>query len=69
MYRKKLDTSIWWELFDSKTSKCYYYNPTSEKTVWKKPCNEDIIPLAKLQVGKRPIEIKLKFSSDLKRFT
>ena len=48
---KKTDNNQWWELFDSNTSRFYYYNATSQKTVWHRPHNCDIIPLAKLQVG------------------
>lgn len=48
--RKKTDNNQWWELFDQNTSRFYYYNATSQKTVWHRPQNCDIIPLAKLQV-------------------
>jgi len=41
----------WWELYDNKTSRYYYYNAGSQKTVWHRPQNGDIIPLAKLQVS------------------
>ena len=41
----------WWELYDNNTSRFYYYNAGSQKTVWHRPQNGDIIPLAKLQVG------------------
>ena len=51
--RKKTDDNQWWELFDPNTSRFYYYNATSQKTVWHRPHNCDIIPLAKLQVGPR----------------
>lgn len=49
-HRKKFDDNQWWELFDANTSRFYYYNATSQKTVWHRPQNCDIIPLAKLQV-------------------
>ena len=49
-YSKKTDDNQWWELFDQNTSRFYYYNATSQKTVWHRPQNCDIIPLAKLQV-------------------
>lgn len=49
-FRKKTDNNQWWELFDENTSRFYYYNATSQKTVWHRPHNSDIIPLAKLQV-------------------
>jgi len=48
--RKKTDDNQWWELFDQATQRFYYYNATSQKTVWHRPHNCDIIPLAKLQV-------------------
>lgn len=54
---KRADSSQWWELFDPKTDRFYYYNVASQKTVWHKPQNCDIIPLAKLQI--------LKQSSDM----
>jgi len=47
---KKTDDNQWWELFDQATQRFYYYNATSQKTVWHRPHNCDIIPLAKLQV-------------------
>lgn len=47
---KKTDDNQWWELFDQNTSRFYYYNAISQKTVWHRPSNCDIIPLAKLQV-------------------
>lgn len=50
-YRKKTDNNQWWELFDQNTSRFYYYNATSQKTVWHRPTDCDIIPLAKLQVN------------------
>lgn len=50
-YSKKTDDNQWWELFDPNTSRFYYYNATSQKTVWHRPQNCDIIPLAKLQVN------------------
>ncbi|ERL84553.1 hypothetical protein D910_01982 [Dendroctonus ponderosae] len=49
---KRTDSNQWWELFDQKTARFYYYNATSQRTVWHKPTNCDIIPLAKLQTLK-----------------
>jgi hypothetical protein len=43
-------------LFDPKTDRFYYYNCSSQKTVWHKPQNCDIIPLAKLQILKQTTE-------------
>lgn len=51
LFSKKTDNNQWWELFDENTSRFYYYNATSQKTVWHRPHNSDIIPLAKLQVS------------------
>ena len=50
IFRKHTDDNQWWELFDPHTSRFYYYNASSQKTVWHRPQNCDIIPLAKLQV-------------------
>lgn len=49
-FRKKTDDNQWWELFDHNTTRFYYYNASTQKTVWHRPQNCDIIPLAKLQV-------------------
>ena len=38
----------------------YYYNATSQKTVWHRPVNCDIIPLAKLQTLKQNTEPRLE---------
>lgn len=53
---KKKDNNQWWELFDSVTDRFYYYNTASQKTVWHRPPNSDIIPLAKLQTLKQNTE-------------
>lgn len=53
---KRSSSSQWWELFDPKTDRFYYYNTSSQKTVWHKPQNCDIIPLAKLQILKQTSE-------------
>ena len=50
--RKRTTDNQWWELFDHKTSRFYYYNAATQRTVWHRPPNCDIIPLAKLQVKK-----------------
>ncbi|XP_052800787.1 rho GTPase-activating protein 39-like isoform X2 [Mya arenaria] len=57
-HRKKTDDNQWWELFDPNTSRFYYYNATSQKTVWHRPQNCDIIPLAKLQTLKQNTEVR-----------
>jgi len=48
---KKSNDSEWWELYDSNSSRFYYYNTRQQKTVWHRPQGCAIIPLAKLQVG------------------
>ncbi|VDM38132.1 unnamed protein product [Toxocara canis] len=54
---KRTDSNQWWELFDSNTQRFYYYNATSMKTVWQRPFDCDIIPLAKLQTLKENTEM------------
>ncbi|CAJ0963974.1 unnamed protein product, partial [Mesorhabditis belari] len=51
---KRTHENQWWELFDSKTNRFYYYNASSMKTMWARPtsASADIIPLAKLQTLK-----------------
>lgn len=46
----------WWELFDPNTSRFYYYSAASQRTVWHRPQNCVIIPLAKLQTLKQNTE-------------
>lgn len=53
---KRTSSSQWWELFDTNTNRFYYYNVASQKTVWHRPENCDIIPLAKLQTMKQTAE-------------
>lgn len=53
----------WWELYDQKTGKYYYYNPEQQKTAWTKPTESLsskgdarkllIIPVSRLQTFKR----------------
>lgn len=50
---KRTDASQWWELFDTNTQRFYYYNVATQSTVWHRPSNCDIIPLAKLQTLKQ----------------
>ncbi|KAK3102635.1 hypothetical protein FSP39_012790 [Pinctada imbricata] len=57
-YSKKTDDNQWWELYDPNTSRFYYYNATSQKTVWHRPQHCDIIPLAKLQTLKQNTEVR-----------
>ena len=52
---KRANADQWWELFDQRTSRFYYYNASRQKTVWQRPNGVkcDIIPLAKLQTLKQ----------------
>lgn len=50
LFRKKSDDNLWWEIFDPKSSRFYYYNAFNQKTVWQKPENGDVLSLSKLQV-------------------
>ncbi|XP_063311848.1 rho GTPase-activating protein 39-like isoform X1 [Pelobates fuscus] len=43
----------WWELYDQQSGRFYYYNALSRQTVWHRPQQCDIVPLAKLQAVKR----------------
>ena len=51
----------WWELYDKRTGKYYYYNPKQQKTAWTKPSVNGsvdsrrilIIPVSKLQTFRR----------------
>lgn len=52
IFRKKSDDNLWWEIFDPKSSRFYYYNAYNQKTVWQKPQNGDVLSLSKLQVIK-----------------
>ncbi|KAI1280339.1 Rho GTPase-activating protein 39 [Halotydeus destructor] len=49
------DGHQWWELYDVKTSRFYYYNASTQQTCWQKPTYDSsiIIPLAKLQILKQ----------------
>ncbi|XP_048464369.1 rho GTPase-activating protein 39 [Rhincodon typus] len=43
----------WWELFDQNNNRFYYYNALTKQTVWHRPQNCDVVPLARLQAMKR----------------
>ncbi|CAF1662296.1 unnamed protein product, partial [Adineta ricciae] len=55
---KRTDENQWWELYDVTTKRNYYYNAQSQRTIWQRPSNADIIPLAKLQMIKENSEAK-----------
>ena len=49
-FSKRSNTNQWWELYDDKTRRYYYYNAHTKQTEWRKPKESEIITLAKLQV-------------------
>ncbi|MBN3304051.1 RHG39 protein, partial [Amia calva] len=57
---RQCDGSQWWELFDSNNNRFYYYNSATRQTVWHRPQNCDIVPLAQLQAMKRNSESELR---------
>ncbi|KAJ8407986.1 hypothetical protein AAFF_G00262140 [Aldrovandia affinis] len=57
---RQSDGSQWWELFDGNNNRFYYYNSASQQTVWHRPQNCDIVPLAQLQAMKRSSESELR---------
>ena len=46
-----------YSFFFQNTSRFYYYNATTQTTVWHRPADCDIIPLAKLQTLKQNTEV------------
>ncbi|XP_063816223.1 rho GTPase-activating protein 39-like isoform X1 [Pseudophryne corroboree] len=50
---RQSDENQWWELYDQQSGRFYYYNALSRRTVWHRPQQCDIVPLAKLQAVKR----------------
>ncbi|KHJ41869.1 RhoGAP domain protein [Trichuris suis] len=55
---KRTHENQWWELYDQNTGRFYYCNAFTQKTVWQRPHNCDIIPLAKLQTLKLNTEAR-----------
>lgn len=45
-----LSSNQWWELYDSKSQRNYYYNGSTGERVWQRPLNGEILPMTKLQV-------------------
>uniref|UniRef100_A0A914EDM1 Rho GTPase-activating protein 39 n=1 Tax=Acrobeloides nanus TaxID=290746 RepID=A0A914EDM1_9BILA len=62
---KRMQPNQVWELYDSTTSRFYYYNPNTTETIWQKPAGCDIIPLAKLQLLKEHTEISVDANNRL----
>ncbi|KAJ8404647.1 hypothetical protein AAFF_G00335100 [Aldrovandia affinis] len=56
---RQSDGNQWWELFDANNGRFYYYNSASRQTVWHRPRNCDVVPLARLQARKRSSESQL----------
>lgn len=59
---RQSDGNQWWELFDNNSNRFYYYNSTSQQTVWHQPQGCDIVPLAQLQAVKKSSEAELRCS-------
>ncbi|TNN05666.1 Rho GTPase-activating protein isoform 3, partial [Schistosoma japonicum] len=64
---KTVSPNQWWELFDIKAQRNYYYNSSSRETVWQKPVDGDIIPLAKIQLLQQHLQPSLTFQKDLRK--
>ncbi|RXN30914.1 rho GTPase-activating 39-like protein [Labeo rohita] len=64
---RQSDGNQWWELFDSNNNRFYYYNCTSQQTVWHRPQECDIVPLAQLQAMKRSSEVELGSQGRIQR--
>ncbi|XP_052396700.1 rho GTPase-activating protein 39 isoform X1 [Carassius gibelio] len=64
---RQSDGNQWWELFDSNNNRFYYYNCTSQQTVWHRPKDSDIVPLAQLQAMKRSSEDEFRGQGRVQR--
>lgn len=64
---RQSDGNQWWELFDSNNNRFYYYNCTSQQTVWHRPQDCDVVPLAQLQAMKRSSEAELRGQGRIQR--
>ncbi|XP_056589384.1 rho GTPase-activating protein 39 isoform X1 [Triplophysa dalaica] len=64
---RQSDGNQWWELFDSNSNRFYYYNCTSQQTVWHKPQGSDVVPLAQLQAMKRSSEAAMRGQGRIQR--
>ncbi|KAG5835666.1 hypothetical protein ANANG_G00246430 [Anguilla anguilla] len=62
---RQSDGNQWWELFDTHNGRFYYYNSASRQTVWHRPRNCDVVPLARLQARKRSSESQLHGNAGL----
>ena len=66
-FSKKANDTQWWELYDQKTRRYYYYSAGTQTTVWHKPKDAEIIPLAKLQVCVKYHNVFVLFSVKTQR--
>lgn len=66
---RQCDENQWWELYDQQSSRFYYYNALSNQTVWHRPPQCDIVPLAKLQAMKRTSQPSLTFRPNQERMS
>lgn len=66
---RQCDKNQWWELYDQQSSRFYYYNALSNQTVWHRPPQCDIVPLAKLQAMKRTSQPSLVFRPTQERMS
>ncbi|KAI1890848.1 hypothetical protein AGOR_G00157830 [Albula goreensis] len=64
---RQSDGNQWWELFDANNGRFYYFNSASRQTVWHRPRNCDVVPLARLQARKRSSESLLQGNASLPR--
>ncbi|XP_020612664.1 uncharacterized protein LOC110051032 [Orbicella faveolata] len=64
---KKANDSQWWELYDQKTRRYYYYCAGTQTTVWRKPKDSEIIPLARLQTLKAREKRRAAKAKELER--
>nr|DBA27699.1 TPA: hypothetical protein GDO54_008166 [Pyxicephalus adspersus] len=66
---RQCDKNQWWELYDQQSGRFYYYNALTNQTVWHRPLQCDIVPLAKLQAMKRSSQPSLVFRTSQDRMS
>ncbi|KAM4609482.1 rho GTPase-activating protein 39-like [Discoglossus pictus] len=66
---RQSNESQWWELYDQQSGRFYYYNALTRQTVWHRPQQCDIVPLAKLQAVKRASQPSLAGTVSLERMS
>ncbi|CAG5094745.1 Oidioi.mRNA.OKI2018_I69.XSR.g13832.t1.cds [Oikopleura dioica] len=60
---KPFSMNQWWELFDHASGRFYYYNTVKSMTVWHRPIDADIIPLARFQQKEEEEKMKARLPS------